>query len=149
MDSSSDASSDGNAKLPRGRGEVILVVEDEAAVRDLTCKVLTQHGYQVAFAENGRQALDEWGTSEGRLDLLLTDVAMPGGIGGDQLARDLLVVRPGLKVICASGYSPAELTKDVCENLGGRFLQKPYSFSELLVLVRDCLADRDPLTQPV
>ena len=144
-----DTTNSTETELPRGNGEVILVVEDESAVRDLACKVLTRHGYQVASAKTGREALDEWGTSEGQLDLLLTDVVMPGGVRGDQLARDLLAVRPGLKVICASGHSPAELTHDMCRNLGVQFLQKPYSFSDLLVLVRDCLADHNSMVPSV
>ena len=130
-------------EIPQGDGETILVVEDEPQVRELLCTVLSNHGYRVTSSECGREALDRYGSGEDGIDLLLTDVAMPGGINGDELAKDLLAVRPALKIIFVSGYSPQTLTQEVCRELGAHFVRKPYTFGHLLRLIRTCLNERE------
>jgi signal transduction histidine kinase len=129
-------------EIPTGNGETILVVEDEPQVLDLLRHVLVNHGYSVSVAANGREALEQYGSGNRPIDLLLTDVAMPGGINGDELARDLLALQPHLPIIFVSGYSPQALTQDVCQRLGAHFVRKPYTFAHLLRLIRKRLDQR-------
>ncbi len=92
----------GNAQeLPSGK-EHILLVEDEAGVRRITRSVLTRLGYQVTDAANAGEALRLWSDPKDEFDLLLTDVIMPGGVNGVQMAFRLTEERPDLKVIFMS-----------------------------------------------
>jgi len=127
------------AKLANGRGETILVVEDESDVLELVCEALTQQGYNVVSAGDGPVALQIWEKEHKRIDLLLTDMIMPSGMNGKELAHKLQTSNPKLKVIYTSGYTPefsekdSDLIKDV------NFLAKPYDLSLLLNAVRRCL----------
>jgi len=118
----------------RGGHETILVVEDEPVLRDLAQLILQEHGYYILTAASGVEALVVWEKHQGTIDLLLTDVVMPEGISGKELADRLLVQQPKLKVLFTSGYTVEELVKD-----GTRFLQKPYSRYSLAQAVRECL----------
>ena len=123
----------------KGGTETILIAEDEHAVRKLAKTILETHGYRVVEAVNGIEALDQVRTNTTHVDMLLTDMVMPGGISGDELARRLQFVRPGLAVAFTTGYS--EASAGLGE--GSHFLQKPYSSRQLLETVRNCLdADR-------
>ncbi|HWZ92911.1 MAG TPA: ATP-binding protein, partial [Polyangiaceae bacterium] len=95
-----------------GRGETVLVVEDDASVRTLVMNVLARNGYRVLSAQNGVEALALARTESGRIDLLLSDVIMPG-MNGRALRDALLVLYPGLRVLFMSGY-----TGDVLTGLG-------------------------------
>jgi CheY-like chemotaxis protein len=97
------AADDGEVPLPQGRGETILLVEDEAAIRDVGQGVLESLGYHVLVAENGHQALDVVGAADGKIDLLLTDVVMPE-MGGTDLIRRLRQVIPGIRALAMTGY---------------------------------------------
>jgi CheY-like chemotaxis protein len=123
----------------RGGKETILVVEDEAPVRELACKLLTRYGYQVLEAESGLKALEVWQGSRDRIDLVLTDLVMPDRINGRELAEKLWAERPGLKVIFTSGYSADVVGKDFALSSGLHYLQKPYHPHKLALTVRDCL----------
>jgi CheY-like chemotaxis protein len=123
--------------VPRGT-ETILLVEDEAAVRDLTRRCLEQRGYSVLQAASAEDALEVLAKHSGRLDLLLTDVVMPGA-SGPELANRLTAERPDLHVLFVSGYpddSPA--SAGVLEN-GTAFLQKPFTPDVLARKVRAVL----------
>jgi len=122
-----------------GKGEVILVVEDEVAVRELACMALRKRGYQVLHASNGPAAIEVWKQSTGTVNLLLTDMVMPNGMSGGELAKDLATRNPNLKIIYTSGYSPEILKQDSLLTQGINFLPKPYDLPALLKAVRLCL----------
>jgi PAS domain S-box-containing protein len=121
---------------PRGRGETILVAEDEDAVRQFVERVLSVAGYRVLTAPGGAEALALAKTRHD-LDLLFTDVVMPG-MSGVQLAAKVAKIHPGLPVIFASGYSEEGVLHGAGE---GRFpyLPKPFTSNELLAQVREVL----------
>jgi len=123
----------------RGGKETILVVEDEAPLRQLVCDLLSRHGYHVLHAESGVKALQVWRDSKDRIDLLLTDLVMPDQMNGRELAEKLWVDRPRLKVIFTSGYSQEVVGKDFVLRRGLNYLQKPYHPQKLALAVRDCL----------
>jgi CheY-like chemotaxis protein len=127
--------------LPRGT-ETILVVEDESAVRLLVVHLLERCGYSVLQTESGVEALEIWKTHRDEVDLLLTDLVMPGGISGRELAARLLAEKPRLKVVYTSGYSADVAGKAVTLVEGSNFLQKPYQPFKLAQTVRACLDQR-------
>jgi PAS domain S-box-containing protein len=122
-----------------GKGETVLVVEDENAVRELACASLQRRGYEVLKAANGPQAVEVWERNSARINLLLTDMVMPSGMNGSELAKILQSRNPQLKVIYTSGYSPEILKKDSLLAQGINFLPKPYDPQTLLKAVRICL----------
>jgi two-component system cell cycle sensor histidine kinase/response regulator CckA len=124
---------------PPGGSETILLVEDEPAVRMLTRIVLTRAGYRVIEAANGfegRRAFDE---RDGAIDLLLTDVVMPDGMSGRDLADKLLKMRPELRVIFTSGYSADFAGRELSLKERQSFLEKPSTPKEILDAVRRAL----------
>lgn len=122
-----------------GGSETILVVEDEAPVRELVCDFLAGHGYKILQAESGVKALEVWAEWKDSIDLLLTDLVMPDRISGRELAEKLWEERPQLKVMFTSGYSADVVGKDFVLQRGLNFLQKPYQPQKLALAVRDCL----------
>ncbi|HVY37328.1 MAG TPA: PAS domain-containing protein [Polyangia bacterium] len=125
--------------IERGGGETVLVVEDEATVRRVTRLILEQAGYRVLEASDAAEALHVWDSHQGIIDLLMTDIVMPGGIDGRALAERLCLRRPELRVILTSGYSAEIAGRDLSLRRGHVFLQKPASPSLLLDCVRRCL----------
>jgi PAS domain S-box-containing protein len=124
--------------LRSGR-ETILVAEDEDTLREMVVQVLKIQGYTVLEAASGRHALEVWEHANRPVDLLLTDMVMPGGIMGSELAERLSGQSPRLKVIYTSGYSPGMAGKDASLLEGRNFLPKPYSVGKLAQFVRECL----------
>jgi len=118
-----------------GEGQTILVVEDDPTVRAMTRRVLERNGYRVHTARSGREALRDWDTYVPPADLLLTDMVMPEGVGGSELASALQQRRPGLRVIFSSGYDPDHDTHRVRLEPGVNFLQKPSTPRQILDLV--------------
>jgi two-component system cell cycle sensor histidine kinase/response regulator CckA len=131
------------ATLRSGR-ETVLVAEDEDPLREMVVEVLRFQGYTVLEASSGRDALEVWEQSNGRVDLLLTDMVMPGGVMGSELAERLSSQCPHLKVIYTSGYSPGMAGKDASLLERRNFLPKPYSISKLAQFVRECLDSPAP-----
>jgi signal transduction histidine kinase/CheY-like chemotaxis protein/HAMP domain-containing protein len=123
----------------RGGHETILVVEDEPVLRDMTHLILQDCGYQVLEAGSGAEALQVWDRNPGRIDVVLTDVVMPGGMSGGELAATLMASHPRLGVIFASGYNVEETNTDFFRRGGAVFLQKPYTRTDLAKAVRKCL----------
>jgi CheY-like chemotaxis protein len=130
-------------KAVAGGAETILVVEDEAPVRELVCSLLAQRGYHILQAESGVKALEIWEKSKARIDLVLTDLVMPDRINGRELAEKLWTERPTLKVIFTSGYSQDVVGKDFILKQGMNYVQKPYHPQKLALTVRECLDVRN------
>jgi PAS domain S-box-containing protein len=124
---------------PRGGTETILLVEDETSVRMLTRRVLERQGYRVIEARHGLDALNVWKMPHGKIHLLLTDIVMPEGLNGRQLAEQLQLAEPQLRVIFTSGYSPDIAGRELILREGQNFLQKPCPPDQLLAAVRACL----------
>jgi len=131
--------------LAHGGRETILLVEDEPVLRELVAKVLQDYDYRVLEAENGVQALKVWEEHQGKIDLLLTDMVMPGGVSGAELAQQLRQRKPDLRVIYSSGYSSEIVGKNFSEH-DPVFLAKPYRPPQLAHRVRKCL---DAPPQPI
>ncbi len=121
--------------LPRGT-ETILVVEDELIVRLTVSNMLQRFGYTVLPAESGVEALKVWQKHKDRIQLLLTDIVMPDGMTGYELARQLHADRPRLKIIYTSGYSGNLADKRLTMEEGVNFLQKPYAPQKLAEALR-------------
>jgi response regulator RpfG family c-di-GMP phosphodiesterase len=124
--------------LPRG-SETVLLVEDEQEVRLLAHRLLSQQGYRVLEATNGEEALyvaQEQGGEE--IHLLLTDVVMPQ-MGGKELADQLKILRPDIKVLYTSGYTDDAIVHHGVLEPGIHFLQKPFSLKTLSHKVREVL----------
>ncbi|NQU10302.1 response regulator, partial [bacterium] len=123
-----------------GGGETLLVVEDEPAVRGLTCLVLKDLGYQVIEAADGEEALRLLQAQpEKQIDLLLTDVVMPQ-VGGKELARQFRQLRPGAGVLFCSGYTEDAILNHGMLEEGTFFLEKPYTTVSLARKVREALS---------
>ncbi len=120
--------------------KIIFVVEDEPTLRALVRRVLERGGYEVIEASSGLAALQLWKEKKTPVDLLLTDMVMPDGISGRQLAEKLKADNPNLKVIYTTGYSPDLMGKDVPLQEGVNFLQKPYPPQKLVQTVQNGLA---------
>ena len=124
----------------RGGSETILLVEDEALVRQLGREVLTGHGYHVLEAAGPDEALEIARSFRGTIDLLFTDVVMPG-MSGDKLATRLIADRPGLRVIFTSGYTADAFAERGILAHGHAFLAKPLTPAAVVQIVRDVLDD--------
>ena len=124
-------------KRPR-TAETILLVEDEAAVRALTKKVLTQKGYRVLEASDGAIALRIAAGHVGEIDLVLTDVAMPN-LGGRGMVEELRELSPGMRVLFMSGYPKEEVFPDKQSAKNTPYLQKPFTSDTLFAEVRSAL----------
>jgi CheY-like chemotaxis protein len=122
--------------------ETILVVEDNQGLRDLALRALAELGYRTIRAGDGTEALDivKGGVP---FDLLFTDVVMPGGVDGRQLAESARLLRPGLKVLFTSGFTAAAASAAMTDEFGSNLLTKPYRKEELARYIRIALDNRD------
>ncbi|MDX1951861.1 MAG: PAS domain S-box protein [Verrucomicrobiota bacterium] len=128
----------GNETAPRGN-ETVLVVEDEGSLRALVLHVLKQCGYQILEAASGPQAIQIARSHQGPLHLVLTDLVMPGGMSGREMAEEIKRIRPETKLIYTSGYS-AEILRQEGELIEGlNFVPKPYAPIVLAKAVRNRL----------
>ncbi|GIE82630.1 hypothetical protein Aph02nite_85800 [Actinoplanes philippinensis] len=118
-----------------GGGETLLVAEDEDALRDVAGRILTGAGYRVLLAEGGAQALELAARHDGEIDLLVSDVVMPGMLG-KELAERLVVARPGTRVLYMSGYAQPVLASQGTLDPGVALLEKPFTAGDLLTAVR-------------
>ena len=119
--------------------ETVLIVEDEKDIRDLTKDLLQANGYKVIEASNGLEALDILCRASGDIDLLFTDIIMPGGMSGVQLAGRAQSVRPELKMLFTSGYAGDAIMPDMFLARQYPFLDKPYRPYELMSKIRNVL----------
>jgi CheY-like chemotaxis protein len=118
--------------------ETILVVEDEDSVRGLTCRILERQGYRVIAAHHGREAVEIASTEPGRIDLVLTDIVMPG-MNGRGLVERLAGIRPAIKSLYMSGYTDDDIIRRGFIEPSKSFLQKPFTSEALLQTVRKVL----------
>ncbi len=128
----------------RGQGETILVVEDDEMVRKLAQKILERAGFRVLEAANGREALVLVDNEETPVDLLLTDVVLPG-MNGRELAERLSSIRPSMKVVFTSGYTDDALAHRGVLDSGVCRVEKPFSADALSGAVRAVLDDDKPI----
>ncbi|MEP6590448.1 MAG: PAS domain S-box protein [Gemmatimonadota bacterium] len=124
--------------------ETILLAEDDPAVRRLTRQVLQRSGFTVLEAADGPDALQLWDRHEGVIDLLFTDLVMPGGMTGSELAKALRSRKPGLPVVLTSGFSAETAGREMSLADREHFLEKPASPAAIVETVRRCLDGRPP-----
>ncbi|UMY17863.1 PAS domain-containing protein [Methylobacterium organophilum] len=130
---------EGAPVAPIGSGETVLIVDDEPTVRMLVSDVLQDLGYRAIEAADGVAGLKLLQT-EARIDLLVTDVGMPGGMNGRQLADAARVGRPDLKVLFITGYAETTLLRDGRLEPGMSVLTKPFGVETLAARMREILA---------
>jgi signal transduction histidine kinase len=129
-------------RIERARGtETILLVEDEEMVRSLAREVLRLYGYTVIEAQDGRRALEVCRDNAQRIDLMLTDVAMPE-MNGVQLARAALILRPAMRVLYMSGYTEAAIVQHGVLDGNVPFIRKPWTPAAFLAKVRGVLEEK-------
>jgi signal transduction histidine kinase/DNA-binding NtrC family response regulator len=126
----------------RGGKETILIVEDEGTLRASMRKALSQLGYRVLESVSGIEAQKVWEQHRNEIDLLVTDLVMPGGLDGKDLAKRFSSENPKLKVICTSGYSVEMASTDFPLEEGVNFLAKPFGAHKLAETVREKLDAR-------
>jgi len=120
------------------RGETVLVVEDEAALREVTRRILARNGYRVITAASGPEALDIAGGYQGEIHLLVTDVVMPYMLGRE-VAEKMRVIKPEIEVLFMSGYARQVLTSQGRLDPHVALVEKPFSEADLLALARQVL----------
>jgi len=125
-----------------GGTETILLVVDEDITREATSELLSGFGYRVLQAASGEEALQIHEREQGNVQLVLTDLGMPG-MGGEALLTELSRLNPGLKLLVASGYAGMAKSSGVQKSDG--FLAKPFTLPALLGLLREVL-DREKET---
>jgi two-component system cell cycle sensor histidine kinase/response regulator CckA len=120
-------------------GVTILLVDDEESVRAIVTKILTRHGHTVLEAEHGADALRLASGYAGKIDLLISDMYMPG-LRGPEIAEKLRPSRPAIAVLFMSGYADEDVTRSGVQP-GSRFLRKPFTVQELSEAVRKALEE--------
>jgi CheY-like chemotaxis protein len=126
-----------------GGSETVLLVEDEAALRNLAQEILRDQGYKVIAAGSGREALELAGSHKAPIDLLVTDVVMPG-MDGRELADRLVPVHPETRCLFMSGYTDDAVVRRGVREEGMPFLQKPFTIDALALKVREVLDHTAP-----
>ena len=127
-------------KTPR---RVVLVVDDEEGLRDLLCRTLQAEGYTTLAAGHGAEALEVMETAAEPVDLVVTDVVMPG-MDGRELGRRLSQRWPDLPVLYISAYDVNDIFRRGSPRTSAPFLQKPFPLEGLVTIVRDLIANRSP-----
>ena len=133
-------------EVPSARRETILLVEDEEAVRRLVLEILVSQGYEVLEAQGGPEALRIEREHPDRIDLLLTDLIMPG-MHGREVSEAIKIRRPDIHVLFMSGYTEDAITRHGVESSDYAFLQKPFSPSALVEKVGRCLGFQKPYSE--
>jgi DNA-binding NtrC family response regulator len=119
--------------------ETVLLVDDDATLRGVIQIVLEIHGYRVLGASSAELALQIWEGETGKIDLVLTDLDLPHGMSGEQLAAKLKSANPAVKLIFASGHNADRSGDNSALHEGVNFLKKPCAMNKLLSTVRACL----------
>ena len=124
--------------MPTGT-ETILIAEDETPVRNFASKLLQRLGYEVLLAENGVAALAVWELHRGKISLVLTDIVMPEGMKGYDLAARLRAAKPDIKIIFTSGYASDTDPRRSTLIEGLNFIRKPFTAGALAEIIRSSL----------
>jgi len=138
VDDAADLNSVPVASAAQGGSETVLLVEDEESVRQLVRETLQSNGYRVVEAENGEAGLAAAAKHVGKIDMVITDVVMPG-MGGRELVKRIAVTRPETKVLYLSGYTEDAIVNEGTIEGGTAFLQKPFTLQNLSRKVREVL----------
>ena len=112
----------------------ILIVDDEAIIRDLVSDVLKENDYDILTAANGEEGLEIYKKNQQIIDLIILDIIMPG-ISGGELFKLIREINPDMKIIITSGYSKQKVTKTIMASGANGFLPKPFNINKLLELV--------------
>jgi len=123
-----------------GRGEKILIVDDEERQREIACSMLRKLGYDVEAVSSGDEAIDH--VKEHPVDLIVLDMVMPRGINGRETYEAIIRFRPEQKAIVASGYAETEEVSRIQALGAGRFVKKPYTLESIGIAVREALEGR-------
>jgi len=124
-----------------GSGATILLVEDERSVRSTVRRLLERHGYRVLEAANGQDALNLVTTRSGEIDLVLSDMVMPG-MGGTELAGRLRTLSPRVPVLLMTGYTEEAITRTGGRPLDEQIIEKPFTLHTMLEKVSLALATK-------
>ena len=116
----------------------VLIVDDDRMMRILVTRTLVAEGFEVRAAGNAAEARLELSKPGRPVDLVLTDIVMPGGMGND-LATEIRAAHPVLPVLCMTSYTPQDLTAHGIDPKGSRVLRKPFMPAELIRVVREAL----------
>jgi signal transduction histidine kinase len=141
LSTKTDAAQITTTRIPavKGQNETILLVEDEVALLQISAGALTMFGYRVLSAANAPEALKLWKQHRDAIDLVVTDMRMPKGLNGLELAEELWKTKPSLKIIVMSGYSMEMVQNGMASNGSYTFLAKPFDLKTLSETVRRCL----------
>ena len=126
-----------------GRGETVLIVEDEPAMREVTRRILARSGYHVIVAAGGHEAIEIAASHTGDIDVLLTNVVMPR-MFGQEAAERICALRPGVQVLFMSGYAQGVLSSQGVVESGVNLIQKPFSEAQLLATLGQIIARATP-----
>jgi PAS domain S-box-containing protein len=126
------------SKFFSGKG-TILIVEDEGSVRELIVNILSQHGYETLSAKNENEALSIWEKHKKKINLVLTDIVIPG-TNGWELTKKLIKSNPKLKVLYMTGYAEDIISKYMASEKNIPILQKPFTPNELLIKIREIMS---------
>jgi CheY-like chemotaxis protein len=127
-------------RLPRGK-EHLLVIEDEASVREIARDMLSDLGYTVAVASDGKTGVDAFRARQGSIDLILLDMNMPL-MGGRRAFEELKKINPGIRIVILTGYGKGVIEPSSFPGEVNGFVQKPFQLEELAVKVRQALDTR-------
>lgn len=128
------------APVTAAADRVVLVVDDERAIRQSACRILNARGYRAIPAESGEEALRTWDELDGKIDAVVTDMSMPIGMSGRELSRALHARAPALPVVFSSGFSADVANAELNLREGFNFLPKPFTAADLLAIVNRALA---------
>ena len=137
-----DVAQPGQLQKVQGGG-AILLVEDEPSIREMTTMFLKAAGYRVIGASDSATALMLWEEHRGEIDLVLTDLMLPGSMNGHQLVARLQADRSDLKAILVSGHSFDRFGEEMFADAAISFLEKPYRLKGLSDLVGECIGQRE------
>lgn len=118
-----------------GKGERILIIEDEKCVREFAMRALNKNGYEVFSAGSGREALEIFNQEQGNFDVIFSDVVLPD-MSGVELVDQLHQINPNSEILISSGYTDSKSQWSVIREKGYAFLQKPYALNDLLQMLR-------------
>ncbi|PLX49445.1 MAG: hypothetical protein C0613_07465 [Desulfobulbaceae bacterium] len=126
--------------IPSGQNETVLLVDDEKSLLDIGKRLLEDNGYQVLLAGSGEEAVEIFRQQGDEIDLVLLDVSMPG-MGGRRCLKELLALKPQVKVIIASGYAVDDSLQEILEEGALAYVAKPYTMVDLLNTIHKALQD--------